>query len=26
LLKGLGLSIGGWLAGVFFLFHWLYQQ
>ncbi len=26
LLKGLGLSIGGWLAGVFCLFHWLYQQ
>ena len=26
LLKGLGFSIGGWLAGVFCLFHWLYQQ
>ena len=25
LLKGLGLSVGGWLAGVFFLIHWLYQ-
>ena len=26
LLKGLGFSVGGWLAGVFFLFHWLSQQ
>ena len=26
LLKGLGLAIGGWIGGVFFLFHWLNQQ
>jgi len=26
LLKGLGLSVVGWIGGVFFLFHWLYQR